>query len=30
MQMNGLRRFGFLWVTGGFFVISLLGHWVFG
>jgi hypothetical protein len=23
-------RYGFIWFTGGFFVISLLGHWVFG
>jgi hypothetical protein len=25
-----LRRFGFAFVTAGFFVISLIGHWVFG
>lgn len=25
----GLRRYGFAWVTGGFFVISLIGHWLF-
>lgn len=30
MQMNGLRRYGFVWVTGGFFVITLVGHWLFG
>jgi hypothetical protein len=24
------RNYGFLWVTGGFFVISLIGHWIFG
>jgi hypothetical protein len=24
------RRYGFLWVTGGFFLLSLVGHWVFG
>jgi hypothetical protein len=24
------RRYGFAWVTGGFFVITLAGHWVFG
>lgn len=24
------RRFGFAWVTGGFFIISLIGHWLFG
>jgi hypothetical protein len=24
------KRYGFAWVTGGFFLISLVGHWVFG
>ena len=24
------KRYGFAWVTGGFFLISLLGHWIFG
>jgi hypothetical protein len=24
------KRYGFAWVTGGFFVITLAGHWVFG
>jgi hypothetical protein len=24
-----LNRYGFLWVTTGFFVISLAGHWLF-
>jgi hypothetical protein len=24
------RRYGFAWVTGGFFLISLAGHWIFG
>lgn len=23
-------RFGFAWITGAFFIISLVGHWVFG
>lgn len=23
-------RYGFFWFTGGFFAISLIGHWVFG
>jgi hypothetical protein len=23
-------RYGFAWVTGGFFLITLVGHWVFG
>jgi hypothetical protein len=23
-------RYGFAWVTGGFFLISLIGHWLFG
>jgi hypothetical protein len=30
MQMNGLRRYGFAWVTGGFFIVTLVGHWLFG
>jgi hypothetical protein len=25
-----IRRYGFAWVTGGFFVVSLIGHWLFG
>ena len=25
-----LKRYGFFWVTGGFFVITLVGHWLFG
>jgi hypothetical protein len=25
-----LKNYGFLWVTGCFFLISLIGHWVFG
>ena len=25
-----LRRYGFAWVTGGFFLLSLIGHWLFG
>jgi hypothetical protein len=28
--VSRFRAYGFAWVTGGFFVISLLGHWVFG
>jgi hypothetical protein len=24
------HRYGFAWVTAGFFVISLIGHWLFG
>lgn len=23
-------RYGFAWVTGGFFLITLVGHWIFG
>ncbi|MGX5735131.1 DUF6766 family protein [Bosea thiooxidans] len=23
-------RYGFAWVTGGFFLVSLAGHWIFG
>ncbi|MEZ5648844.1 MAG: DUF6766 family protein [Alphaproteobacteria bacterium] len=25
-----LQCYGFAWVTGGFFALSLLGHWIFG
>jgi len=25
-----LKLYGFAWVTAGFFLISLIGHWVFG
>jgi hypothetical protein len=24
------KRYGFAWITGGFFLISLAGHWLFG
>ncbi|MGD9740461.1 MAG: DUF6766 family protein [Bauldia sp.] len=24
------RRYSFAWITGGFFLVSLVGHWVFG
>jgi hypothetical protein len=24
------KNYGFAWVTGGFFLVSLVGHWVFG
>jgi hypothetical protein len=27
---NVWSRYGFAWVTGGFFVITLVGHWLFG
>jgi hypothetical protein len=27
--MKVLRNYGFAWVTGGFFFVSILGHWVF-
>lgn len=30
MRMSLARRYGFLWITGAFFLISLVGHWVFG
>jgi hypothetical protein len=30
MQGSIWKRYGFAWVTGGFFLISFLGHWVFG
>jgi hypothetical protein len=28
--MSIWKKYGFLWVTLGFLVISLVGHWVFG
>ena len=28
--MSNLKKYGFAWVTLGFLVISLVGHWVFG
>lgn len=28
--MKILKDYGFVWVTGGFFIISLIGHWLFG
>ena len=28
--MSPLKKYGFAWVTLGFLVLSLLGHWVFG
>ncbi|AOO81618.1 DUF6766 family protein [Bosea vaviloviae] len=30
MQPTMWSRYGFAWVTGGFFLISLAGHWLFG
>lgn len=30
MKRSTFHRYGFAWVTGGFFVISLVGHWLFG
>jgi hypothetical protein len=30
MKYSIWTRYGFAWVTGGFFVVSLIGHWVFG
>src|SRR5687768_6723955 len=28
--MSPLKKFGFAWVTIGFLVISIFGHWLFG
>lgn len=28
--MSGLKKYGFAWVTLGFLVVSIVGHWVFG
>jgi hypothetical protein len=30
MHSSIFKRYGFAWVTAGFFVVSLIGHWVFG
>lgn len=30
MKRTIWSRYGFAWVTGGFFLISLVGHWLFG
>ncbi|MDP9196029.1 MAG: hypothetical protein M3O22_04555 [Pseudomonadota bacterium] len=30
MKDSIFRNYGFLWVTAGFFLISLAGHWIFG
>ena len=30
MQSSNFKRYSFFWVTGGFFVVTLVGHWVFG
>lgn len=30
MKTKIFKNYGFVWVTGGFFLISLIGHWVFG
>jgi hypothetical protein len=31
MGKHGIfHRYGFAWITAGFFVISLIGHWLFG
>lgn len=28
--MSIMKKYGFAWVTVGFLIISLIGHWVFG
>lgn len=30
MKESIFKNYGFVWVTGGFFLISLIGHWFFG
>lgn len=30
MKSTVLHRYGFAFVTGGFFIVSLIGHWLFG
>jgi len=28
--ISRMKAYGFAWVTGGFFLLSLVGHWIFG
>lgn len=28
--ISRMRAYGYAWVTAGFFIISILGHWLFG
>lgn len=30
MTCKVFKNYGFFWITGGFFLISLVGHWLFG
>lgn len=30
MQGSNLKRYGYAWVTLGFFLLTLAGHWLFG
>jgi hypothetical protein len=30
MHLSIWKRYGFAWITGGLFVFTLLGHWIFG
>jgi hypothetical protein len=30
MRSSNLKRYGYAWITLGFFVVSLTGHWLFG
>lgn len=30
MNVRSWRSYGFAWVTGGFFLITIVGHWLFG
>lgn len=30
MERSTFKRYGYGWVTFGFFVLSIIGHWVFG
>jgi hypothetical protein len=30
MKPPRLRNYGYLWITLGFFLVSLAGHWIFG
>lgn len=30
MKLNIWKKYGFAWITGGLFLFSLVGHWLFG
>ena len=30
MRLSIWKRYGFAWITGGLFLFTLVGHWIFG